>query len=408
MQSAYRNGHSTETALIRIQNDILTAIDNRQCIFLVLLHMSAAFDTVDHSVLLHRLADRYGIQGQALEWVQSYLTDRKQFVLVNGGRSADENLTCNVPQGSVLGPALFSDYNAPVCDIFRRHGVDYHLYADDTQVYLAFPPDKEDEARETLENCLQDVRLWMAANYLKLNDSKTEFMIIGSSHNLKSINTSHITIGDEIVKPSKCVKNIGATLDEQLKMNAQVNQVCKNAWYHLHKLSKIKHYLSDSQLKSVIQATVISKIDQNNGLLSGSPKYLISKLQSVQNAAAKFVCSINRFNHEEPPLEKLHWLPVEFRIQYKLLLLCFKCSHGLGPEYLLELLTPHQPLHGLRSSFANNFAQPRTHTKTYGDRSFSAAVPRLWNPLPLSIKDSNSVETFKKHLKTHLFKQAYK
>ena len=407
MQSAYRNGHSTETALIRIQNDILSSIDRKQCVFLVLLDMSAAFDTVDHSVLLQRLADRYGIREKALQWVESYLSNRKQFVTVRGARSAEVELTCNVPQGSVLGPSFFSDYNAPVCDIFRRHGVSYHLYADDTQVYLAFPPDAEDDARKILEGCLEEVRLWMAANYLKLNDSKTDFMILGSSHNLKNVTTTHIKIGDEKVLPSKSVKNIGATLDEHLSLNLQVKQVCKSAWYHLYQLGKLKPYLTEEQLRTVIQAFVISKIDQNNGLLIGCPKYLTNKLQSVQNAAAKMIFGINRYSRVEPPLEKLHWLPVELRIHYKLLLLCFKCLHGFGPDYLSELLTPYQPKYGLRSSSANNLVLPRTSTKTFGDRTFSAAVPRLWNRLPNDVKTSKTVDCFKKRLKTHLFKCAY-
>ena len=166
LQSAYRNGHSTETALIRIQHDLLTAIDQRRCVFLVLLDMSAAFDTVDHSVLLKRLSDRYGVKDQALAWVKSYLSERKQFVSITGAKSTEEDLECNVPQGSVLGPGLFSDYNGPVGDIFRKHKVDFHLYADDTQVYLSFPAGSESEALSQLEACLQDVRLWMARNYL--------------------------------------------------------------------------------------------------------------------------------------------------------------------------------------------------------------------------------------------------
>ena len=164
MQSAYRNGHSTETALIRIQHDLLTAVDNKGCVFLVLLDISAAFDTVDHSVLLNRLSVRYGVKGLALQWVESYLSNRKQFVYVGGAKSTEVDLDCNVPQGSVLGPGFFSDYNAPVADIFRKRGVDFHLYADDTQVYLSFPVGSEVEALQQLEACLQDVRLWMASS----------------------------------------------------------------------------------------------------------------------------------------------------------------------------------------------------------------------------------------------------
>ena len=281
------------------------------------------------------------------------------------------------------------------------------MYADGTQVDLAFPPCDESEALKRLEVCLQDVRLWMARNYLKLNDSKTDFMILGSAHRLNNINTTHIKIGDDLVKPSTTVKNIGATLDPQLKMDKQINMVCKSAWYHLYQLGKIKKYLSDSQLRSVIQAFVISKLDQNNSLLAGSPKYLIAKLQSVQNAAAKFVCGIGRYDRVEPPLKTLHWLPVEQRIRYKILLLCFKCLNGKGPDYLEELLIPYKPPRDLRSSSANSLVEPKTTTATYGDRAFSVVAPRLWNRLPTCVKNSNSVDSFKRSLKTHLFRIAY-
>ncbi len=156
-----------------------------------------------------------------------------------------------------------------------------------------------------------------------------------------------------------------------------------------------------------ISNCVMSKLDMNNGLLAGSPKYLVSKLQSVQNAAAKLVSGMNRYDQTEPPLEELHWLPVEHRIDFKLLLLCYKSLNGHGPDYLKELLIPYLPPHMLRSSCAGALVEPRTSMKTYGDRAFGAVTPRLWNKLPSSVKDASSVNAFKKALKTHLFRIAF-
>jgi hypothetical protein len=137
MQSAYRKHHSTETALVRIQNDILRAIDNKQCVCLVLLDLSAAFDTVDHPTLITRLSDRFGVRNSALEWIKSYLHERKQFVNILGVKSAAHVLNCNVPQGSVLGPGMFGDYDSPVAAIFCKYGIEYHLYTFPFhQVYL--------------------------------------------------------------------------------------------------------------------------------------------------------------------------------------------------------------------------------------------------------------------------------
>ena len=407
MQSAYRDGHSTETALLRIQNDVLRDIDSKRCVFLVLLDLSAAFDTVDHQILLTRLSERFGIEGRALQWITSYLSDRKQFVVVNGTRSQEHSLDCNVPQGSVLGPGLFGDYGSPIGDIFRKHGIEFHIYADDTQVYLSFPVEEEAQALTKLEDCIAEVRLWMAKNYLKLNDEKTDFIILGSKHNLKKVTTSHVTIGDAKIVPSEYVKNIGACLDKEMQLEKQVTLTCKSAWYNLYQLSKIRRYLSQEQLQSVIQAFVISKLDQNNALLIGSPKQLTSKLQSIQNAAAKLIYGIKRYDHVKAPLQKLHWLPVEFRIKFKILLLCYKCMYDNGPAYLKELLIPYVPSRSLRSSSSNQLTIPKTALKRYGDRAFSVAGPVLWNSLPASVKDCQSVASFKRNLKTYFFKIAY-
>jgi len=139
-QSAYKRFHSTETALLRVQNDILCEIDNQKCVVLLLLDMSAAFDTVDHELLLGRMAKRYGVKGNALKWFRSQLQDRKQFVMIDVTKSKMKELRYGVPQGSVLGPILYSLYTSPFGDIIKRHGLSYHLYADDTQLYLSFKP----------------------------------------------------------------------------------------------------------------------------------------------------------------------------------------------------------------------------------------------------------------------------
>ena len=192
-----------------------------------------------------------------------------------------------------------------------------------------------------------------------------------------------------------------------MQLDKQVTLTCKSAWYNLYQLSKIRKYLSHEQLQSVIQAFVVSKLDQNNALLIGSPKQLTSKLQSIQNAAAKLICGIKRYDHVKAPLQKLHWLPVEFRIKFKILLLCYKCMYDNGPAYLKELLIPYVPSRSLRSSSTNQLTIPKTALKRYGDRAFSVAGPVLWNSLLVTVKDCQSVASFKRNLKTYFFKIAY-
>ena len=137
-QSAYKQLHSTKTALLRVHNDILVTLDNHQSVILLLLDLSAAFDTVDHTILLNRLATRFGITGSALSWFTSYLCNRYQFVGIRGDRSSHCPLACMVPQGSVLGPILYLLYTSPFGDIVGKYNMGYHFYADDTQLYLSF------------------------------------------------------------------------------------------------------------------------------------------------------------------------------------------------------------------------------------------------------------------------------
>ena len=137
LQSAYKLHHSTETALLKVQNDILIAIDNHKCVALLLLDLSAAFHTVDHELLLQRMI-LFGIDGQVLKWFRSYLNGRTQSVIIDNIKSTCKDLCCGVPQGSVLGPILYLQYTSPLGDIIRSHGLDFHFYTDDSQLYLAF------------------------------------------------------------------------------------------------------------------------------------------------------------------------------------------------------------------------------------------------------------------------------
>ena len=188
-QSAYRYGHSTETALLSLKNDIMLAIGDKKGVFLVLLDLSAAFDTVDHEILLRTLSESIGLTWKALSWFRSYLNNRSCSVCIDGEFSHTQSLEYGVPQGSVLGPLAFTIYIKPIGEIIRRHGIRFHIYADDTQIYCTFnPKDPESiqSALSKLSSCIQDLKLWMTQNMLKLNDTKTEFLIAASTHTLRN------------------------------------------------------------------------------------------------------------------------------------------------------------------------------------------------------------------------------
>ncbi|MDF4304855.1 reverse transcriptase domain-containing protein, partial [Vibrio parahaemolyticus] len=155
--------HSTETALVKITNDLLIASDKGLVSVLVLLDLSAAFDTIDHQILLPRLEHLIGLKGSALSWFKSYLSDRFQFVHIHNESSLRTKVCFGVPQGSVLGPILFTLYMLPLGNIIRNHSINFHCYADDTQLYLSMKPEESNQLTK-LHNCLKDIKTWMSTN----------------------------------------------------------------------------------------------------------------------------------------------------------------------------------------------------------------------------------------------------
>ena len=407
LQSSYTRFHGTETALIKVQNDVLEAIDGKKCVMLVLLDLSAAFDTIDHNILLSRLSSRYGVKGTALKWFESYLSDRIQAVTIDGVESDIHHLLYGVPQGSVLGPILFILYTSPLGDLLRECGVCFHLYADDTQLYISFNISEADKAMEKMENCIEKVRIWMAENFLKLNEDKSEFLIFGSPHLLSKFKPTPLTIGDEEIDPVDSVRNIGAFMDNMLNMDNQISNICGGAWFHLRNIGKIRPFLTNSSTEKLIHAFVSSKLDMNNGLLYGISKDKIDRIQRVQNAAARLVTRIPKYEHITPVLKSLHWLPISQRISYKILLLTFKSLMGCAPSYLQDLIQISNQSRSLRSNDQKLLVCPRSKSVRYGDRCFRAAAPKLWNTLPNHVRQSETVSQFKSQLKTHLFKVAY-
>ena len=179
-QSAYKPGHSTETALLSIKNDIHLSLSRGEATALVLLALSAAFDTIDHSTLLSCLLDWFGVDGSVLKWFSSYLTERSQSVKIGSTLSDLQKLLFGMPQGSVLGPLLFSLYPSPLSTLIGKHkGINFHFYADDTQLYVHLSHMNASAAFDKLNRCLQDVKEWMSASKLKLNPDTTEFILFG-------------------------------------------------------------------------------------------------------------------------------------------------------------------------------------------------------------------------------------
>lgn len=406
VQSAYKRHHSTETALVKVLNDITHLIDGNYVVALVMLDLSAAFDTVDHTILLQRLESSCGVTGTALKWFESYLTERSQCVHISGHTSSGQMLKFGVPQGSVLGPKAFCLYTKPLGKIIEKHNTEAHFYADDSQLYIALKPRDVLESLSSLEACIADIRQWMRSNFLKLNDSKTEFILLGPKPKVRSLNV-RLKIGDSEVTPAPVVKNLGVIWDSELSMEKQVNALARSCHLQFRNISRVRRYLTIESTKTLVAALVMSKVDYANAVLYGISKRLLDRLQRIQNTAARIITRTRRTQHITSVLRDLHWLPISYRIQYKMMTLVWRALHDTAPQYMKDLLTVHVPVRSLRSKDKMLLHVPKTRTIRFGSRSFQYAAPTIWNSLPVKLRTTESYYLFKADLKTYLFSVAF-
>jgi hypothetical protein len=410
-QSAYRSSHSTETTLLKVFSDICCAIDDGKTCLLALLDLSAAFDTVDFEILLKRLEITYGLTGDVLKWLTSYLTDREQSVCVAGQYSNKSCLKSGVPQGSVLGPLLFILYSAPLIDIISDHGLMSHCYADDTQIYFFSSPDEMSTLANRFTTCITDIELWMKSNRLKLNCDKTELIWICSRNMHRSLtHLPSVKVDNTEITPVKCARNLGYYFDQQFDMRQHINNLCRQCYFQLRQLRVIRRSLSSDVLKTLLHAFVASRLDYCNSLFYGLPNCDIKKLQLVQNAAARLFGGLSKFNHVSPILRSLHWLPIKQRIDFKIAVLAYKSLHKLAPIYLQNMCHPVSESKCLirnRSAVRGDLIPHTWKTVNYGRRSFKFAAPNVWNKLPQTVRSASSFEIFRGRLKTYLFNYAY-
>ena len=352
--------------------------------------------------MLQRLSSGYGIVGTALDWFRSYFNNRTQSVVINGIESDPNVLTQGVPQGSVMGPLCFIMYTAPLEDVIEKYGISRMVYADDTQIYVSVPKcTNNSTVIPQIELCLHKIQDWSLKNSLKLNIGKTEVLHFKSRNN--STLPLSVNVSDISVQSVSKARDLGVIVQDDLSMKTHINNMCKSAALGLHRIGKIRHLLDRSTTEKLVHAFIFSHLDSNNGLLLGVPDSQLTRLQRIQNSAARLVMRKKKFDHITPLLRILHWLPIRSRIKFKVITLVFKCLNGIAPSYLSELIKPYQPGRNLRSQSKNLLSEIRVKSKTFGDRAFEKMAPTLWNKLPDKIRHTTDFGQFKSMLKTHLF-----
>uniref|UniRef100_A0A8C6VZI6 Reverse transcriptase domain-containing protein n=1 Tax=Nothobranchius furzeri TaxID=105023 RepID=A0A8C6VZI6_NOTFU len=292
--SKFRPLHSTESALLRVTNDILVASDSGSPVLLLLLDLSAVFDCIDHDILLDRLESWVGLRGTSLQWFCSYLSNRVFKVQLGNCSSTFLPLPWAVPQGSVLGPLLFSIYILPLGFILRKYGLGYHIYADDCQIYLAL---NKPGSLSLLDQCLAEVRVWLANNFLKLNDSKSEALLMTPNKTTR-VSSDLATLPFDL---KQCVTYLGVKLDTHFSMGPQINAVVRSCFYQLRRLVRLIPILKRAHLESVIHAFITSRLDYANSILIGLPASALNRLQVAQNMAARFLTPL------EETITHLYW-----------------------------------------------------------------------------------------------------
>ena len=316
-------------------------------------------------------------------------------------------LKYGVPQGSVLGPILFTLYSQPVSDKIREHNISYQKFADDTQLHKASQPTEFQCLVSDFESCFPSVKAWMLSNKLKLNDEKTEAMLVGSRQAINLTEAESIQIDGTNILLNPHVKNLGVFLDNTLSMEQNISHFCRSAYLAMRQIASIRRYLTEKNTVQLMCSLVLSRLDYCNATLAGLPATHIARLQRIQNNAARLVLQKSKRQHVTQLLKQLHWLPIQTYIDYKLATLAFRHFDGSLPQYLSSRLDIYQPSQSLRSSNDRFLRVPRWKLKSFGYRSFSYQGPVVWNSLPTDLKLSSSLSSFKSRLKTLLFTKYY-
>ena len=402
-QSAYKKFHSTTTALLHILDEILRSIDSNEITVMTLLDYSKAFDTANHKLIVAKLR-ALGLTNTACQWISSYLHERLQKVRTSSGLSGDIILKNGVPQGSILGPILFTVLTSDLHECLKH--CKYHCYADDTQLYKSGKVSDINDIIKDMNEDLIAVADFSRTNCLKLNYDKNKFIIFGSKNNLQLINNTildTITIDDQIVKRETVVRNLGLHMDEELTFEYHINDLIKRAWGKLKTAWKCGKFLSADSKRIIVECYVLSQFNYLDVIWRSATKGMWNKIQKIQNNCVRFIFRIRKYDHISSEFAKLNTLNMFNRTILHSLTYMFKCINDKAPSYLTEKISYVSSTHEHNTRSRNEIKCYQFNNR-YGRFNFFNEVSSMFNKflLKVEINLNHSVFTFKKKLQSYL------
>ncbi|CAB0037534.1 unnamed protein product [Trichogramma brassicae] len=405
LQSGFRSGYSTQTALLKVTEDIRQAIDKSLVTVLVLFDFKCAFDTFNHEVLLRRLHE-VGFGDLSLRLMHSFLSGRRQAVIGEGGATSSyRTCTSGVPQGSSPGPVLFSIFINSLLDVLQHCGTTAMLFADDLQIYLSCEPDKLNDTIARINADAHSVLQWSRDCGLTLNIPKTQAIVVASDQRHMRLDLgacSPVQIDGVTVPFQEKVRDLGMTIARNMSWKSHVNQLSSRVHGVLHRLRAHSRLLSVEVRRLLVSALVQPHFDYGSVVYMGLTRTLKQKLQRLQNTAIRFVYNLRRDAAIAPRRRELGWLTPSQLRNYFLGVTTHRVLQTARPTYLAGFLSPRAALgYSLRSTTRPNLAEKEFNTSTY-ENGFTIQAVRLWNSLPLTLVNTQSIDVFKAALKYHL------
>ena len=387
-QSGFRANHSTVTALVKVTDEWLIAMDGGKYTGVIYIDLKKAFDTVDHDILLSKLS-QLGVKHVTLQWFKSYLTERKIVTKVNDAFSEERVLTHGVPQGSLLGPLLFCIFINDLPSIFTLCNV--HLYADDTVIYFA---DKNVNIVESVLNKEMEVLdKWMSKNKLLINYNKTVSMLLGTQNMLSKCDALNIQIRKINIKKVETTKYLGLHIDSRLKWDIHVNNMCQKISKMVNFLGRLRYIINELSLNMIYKSIILPHFDYGDVVWQSAPSSYLSPLQKLQNRAGRIIMRINPHSHtsNQHIHETLTWDYLDCRYKKHLCTMVYKTLNNLFPIYMSENITKRTSNYVLRSNQNLHLPKPNSNNckRTFFYRGISE-----YNQLPIAIRNAPTTRSF--------------